>query len=267
MRDVKWLGCKRDTRDASDITFKPKAVRLSSKIDLRKWAPPVMNQGELGSCTGHGVTTAFRFLMKRDGLPDIPLSRLQNYYDAREREGFPNEDTGAEIRDNIIAACEKGICREALWDYDIAKFAERPPLTAYENALKFQVLEKRRVPISTTAVRTALQMKLPVIIGISLWSSFESDKVVNNGIVPMPDPDNEENLGGHCMVVEGYENGYLITQNSWDTDFGDQGYVYLPTKYAGSPKYGADYWTIPKAELTDETLVALNNIGEANAVV
>jgi hypothetical protein len=67
--------------------FAPMRDADAGAVDLRPHCPPVMDQGELGSCTAHGITGALRYEMKRAGQPDVPLSRLQLYFDERAIEG------------------------------------------------------------------------------------------------------------------------------------------------------------------------------------
>jgi len=252
-RSTRWYGCRRDTRDARDITFKPRAIRMPPEVDLRPYLAPVMNQGPIGSCTGHGVTGAFRFLRIKSGKADIPLSRLQNYFDAREMEDSIEADAGAEIRDNIKAAARLGIAREELWPYDITKFADRPPPHVYDNAQNYQAIEFQRVPVSVIGLKQVLADGFPVVIGVSLFDSFESREVEHGGVVPMPDLGVETLVGGHCMLVVGFgqRDGYFTVRNSWGDDWGDGGNCYMPYQYLGSIDYGSDYWVIREAEFLD----------------
>ena len=86
---------------------------------------------------------------------------------------------------------------------------------------------------------------LPVIIGISVYDSFESSEVEQGGIVPMPGT-NEEMVGGHCMLAVGYgqKPGYFTVRNSWGGAWGDKGDCYIPEAYLGSTSLGSDYWLI-----------------------
>jgi C1A family cysteine protease len=182
--------------------------------------------------------------MIRRGAPDVALSRLQLYYDERAMEGTINSDAGAEIRDGIKCAA-RGVGEETLWAYDINKFEERPPQACYADAVKFEALSYQRVGISATMLKNALAAGHPVVIGLTLYESFESDAVARFGAVPMPAP-HEAPVGGHCMYVVGYgqRHGYFTVRNSWGTDWGDRGDCYFPEQYLGSSRYGSDYWVI-----------------------
>lgn len=250
-RSNAWYGCRRDTRDARDIVFVPRAVHLPGAVDLRSHCAAVMDQGELGSCTTHGITGALRYLRLKAGLPDVPLARLQLYYDERKVEGTVSEDAGAEIRDGIKCAAKNGIAPEQLWPYDIAKFKQRPPAAVYTEALNWQALKYERVPVSVAGIKAAIAEGFPVVIGVTLYDSFEGKKVEKTGIVPMPDLKREAVAGGHCMLVVGYGQrpGTFTVRNSWGAGWGDHGDCYMQEAYLGSTRFGSDYWIVTAEEL------------------
>lgn len=245
-------GWKPDRKDSRDHKFRlpwfsitrymPEAL-LPDLVDLTDICPPVMDQGQLGSCTAHAVTAALRYNLIDNGETDIFLSRLQLYYDSRALEGTVDQDAGAEIRDVIKVAAKHGVGRELFWPYDLSKWNEKPAEEVYRDAVNFEALDYQSVETNTRAVKTALYVGHPVVIGVTLFESFESDEVANDGVVPMPGR-SEREVGGHCMLVAGYgkKPGYFTVLNSWGASWGDRGWCYLPEQYL--PQYGADFWTI-----------------------
>jgi C1A family cysteine protease len=221
------------------------AIRLPAAIDLRPHCPDVMDQGNLGSCTAHGITGALRYEMLRAGRADVALSRLQLYFDERSREGTVRSDAGAEIRDGIKCAAKTGVAHEKLWPYVVRKYRERPSDAVYKDALKFRALAYQRVEVNATALKTAIAAGHTPVIGLTLYESFESDAVARTGLVPMPGP-GEKPVGGHCMYVVGYgqKPGTFTVRNSWAADWADRGDCYMPEGYLGSPLLGSDYWII-----------------------
>jgi C1A family cysteine protease len=204
-----------------------------------------MDQGSLGSCTAHGITSALRFELLKRNEPDVPLSRLQLYYDERKAEGTIESDAGAEIRDGIKCASKIGVAPEKDWSYQISKFDVKPPAKCYKDAKKFRALEYKRVEVSISSVKNALASGHPVVIGVTLYESFESLSTERTGVVKMPEK-KEQIAGGHCMYVVGYgqRKGYFTVRNSWAKDWGDKGDCYMPEAYIGSRLLGADYWVI-----------------------
>lgn len=240
-----WYGCRRDTKDIRDHIFKPTAVRLPAAVDLRGYCPPVMDQGQLGSCTAHGITGALRYEMIRRGASDVRLARLQLYYDERVIEGTVASDAGAEIRDGIKSAAKVGVAHESLWPYNITKYRTKPTPSVYQDAIKFRALSYARCDVSAAALKSAIAQGHTPVIGLTLYESFESAAVAKTGMVPMPTR-GEATVGGHCMYVVGYgqKPNTFTVRNSWAADWGDKGDCYFPEAYLGSPHLGSDYWII-----------------------
>lgn len=250
-RPNEWYGYRRDGRDPRDRVFRVMRSgesKLPRAVDLRKWMPPVMDQGALGSCVANAVTAALRYEAIRKRRPDVPLSRLQNYFDARVVERTVSEDSGVEIRDAIKCAAKIGVGLEERWPYDTGKFAEYPDPLCYQSALPFNAIAYERVEVNPLAIKQALaRTRHPVIIGIAVFSSFDSVGA-EPGVIPTPNVKKERYEGGHAMLVVGYGQraGYFTVRNSWGSDWGDGGDCYIHEDYIGSPKLGGDYWVIRK---------------------
>lgn len=241
-----WYGCRRDTKDFRDWRMPLTSMRLPAAVDLRGHCPPVTDQGQLGSCTSHGITGALRYEMIRGGHGDVTLSRLQLYYDERVIEGTIASDAGAEIRDGIKSTAKKGVGHEVLWPYNLRKFRTRPNAAVYKDAIQFRALEYARVDVSVVALKTAIASGHTPIVGFTVYESFESDAVAKTGMVPMPGS-RESVVGGHCVYVVGYgqKPGTFTIRNSWGTEWGGHGGdCFFPEAYLGSTKLGSDYWLI-----------------------
>jgi C1A family cysteine protease len=63
-----------------------------------------------------------------------------------------------------------------------------------------------------------------------------SDNVTKTGIVPIPNTSTEKQIGGHCIVMIGYDNTKELFQciNSWGKNWGQNGIFYLPYQYVDS---------------------------------
>jgi C1A family cysteine protease len=240
-----WYGCIPDVLDHRDLMFAaPPDAPAPAMVDLRPWLCPVMDQGPLGSCTANAVTGAARYhIIRRGTTYDFDMSRLQLYYDSRALEGTIRSDSGAQIRDVIKTLAAKGCGHEELWPYDVSRYSDTPPQEVYDDAVQYEALTYKRVSVSASGIKSALAAGHPVIIGISIYESFES--VGSDGMVPMPAP-SEMLMGGHALLVAGYgqKPGYFTVRNSWGADWGDGGNCYMPQDYLGSWTYGADYWAL-----------------------
>ncbi len=238
-----WLP---DVPDGRDYLYTPVKVNIPDSVDLRSQMPAIYDQGNLGSCTANAVAAALDFQRARQAEHFITPSRLFIYYNERKDQHTIREDSGASIRESVKAVKHYGACPESEWKYDIEKFTHKPSKPCYTAALKYEDLLYIRVNQSLGDIQNALASGNAVVVGINVYESFESDAVANSGNVPMPNVSSEQLLGGHAVLVVGYENEKWIVRNSWGVDFGDRGYCYLPFPYLTNPKLSGDFWTLTK---------------------
>jgi C1A family cysteine protease len=228
-----------------------KPIQLAASLDLRSQQPSVFDQGQLGSCTGNGIAAELEAQAMAQGVGPTPLSRLFIYYNERDMEGTIKSDAGADIVDGIKSVVNLGVCSEAEWPYDVAKFATRPDPLCYQDALKLRAILYESVDQDLTQIKTALTTGRGLVIGISVYDSFESDAVAASGIVPLPAL-SENMLGGHCVRLVGYTDvgladipaGHFIGMNSWGADWGLKGFFAIPYPYLLDPNMASDFWTI-----------------------
>lgn len=239
---------KRDSYDPRDYQFTARAGLVVPKsVDLSAKCSAVEDQGELGSCTGNAIVGAMEYLENLNNEKFVDLSRLFVYYNERYIEGTVKSDSGAEIRDGIKSVAQWGVCTEALCPYVISKFRSRPTAAAFHDAYARRSVTYSRVSQTVLALTQCLASGFPVVVGIQVYASFESDAVAKSGKVPMPAP-KEQLLGGHAVLVVGYDlNTKLFkVRNSWGDAWGDHGYFYLPFDYLTHTALSSDFWAIQK---------------------
>jgi len=242
----RYYGFKRQLPDFRDFMFVPKFIGvLPPVIDLRSKMPHVYDQGALGSCTGNGIGAAFEYSHIKQGLKDFIPSRLFIYYNDRAMEGTINQDAGASIRDGIKSVAKQGVCSEVDWPYVISKFAKKPSVKCYKDALASTITQYAAVPQDIDIMKDCLAKGIPIVFGFSVYSSFESNQVTHTGVVPMPGQ-NESLLGGHCVVCVGYIDSVqrFICRNSWGTEWGENGYFSIPYAYLTNANLACDFWII-----------------------
>lgn len=241
---------KTDKVDMRDKIYCAKSISklsdLPQSVDLRPHCSPIVDQGQLGSCTANAIASGLgEYLQNVAGQGLTSLSRLDLYWWERFIEGTVNQDSGAEIRDGMKVFNQLGIAPESDYPYDVTTFTNEPSPQAIMDGVSFKISEYNRVQ-DLTALKTTLAEGLPVVTGIQVYESFQSNAVAQTGMVPMPNPDNEQLLGGHAVLAVGYDDlkQQVIMRNSWGTSWGDQGYFYLPYTYFTDPKgYVIDMWT------------------------
>lgn len=235
-----------DARDyrmrAVDIRALPDTVSLPN-------VPP-LDQGAEGSCVGHGCAGARETLelIVAGAVPMVPLSRAFIYYRARLMEHSQGEDSGAEVRDGCRVLAIDGVPTEDQFPYRVGHFADVPPDAALEAAASYRIGAYTRLA-NTVQVRAALASNQPVVIGISVYQSFEQ-AIGADGHVPIP-ANGEALLGGHCMFLWGYHPDprnpgmYLFDgQNSWGPNWADNGHFHMPQDYLDNGDLCTDLWAI-----------------------
>jgi C1A family cysteine protease len=238
-----------DVPDHRDQLYAAPVVHLKALpevVDLRTKCPPVYDQGDLGSCTANAIAGAIQFNRRKQKLkPDFVPSRLFVYYNERVMEHSVQSDNGAQIRDGIKSIAKLGDCPEPLWPYDPAKFAIKPAVAAYKEALKYQALQYQRVAQVLNQLRGCLASGYPFVFGFSVYDAFEGDVVAKTGVLSLPGP-KEKLLGGHAVLAVGYDNAkqVFIVRNSWGTSWGQKGYFTMPYAYLTDSSLADDIWTI-----------------------
>jgi C1A family cysteine protease len=253
------LGWIADQPDQRDKIYQPAAEVLTlvpqlPSVDLRPHCRPVLNQGQLGSCTANALAAAFDFDRGMEQKPFMTPSRLFIYWNERDLEGTVDQDAGARIRDGVKVLLKLGTPPETDWPYDIAEFAIKPPAEAFSVAINNLALSYQRI-VTPTANKTSnmfacLASGYPFVTGISVYESFESEQTAQTGQIPMP-AQSEQLLGGHAILIVGYDTttNLFMFQNSWGTDWGDKGFGYIPFDYLINKGLASDMWLIQTVEV------------------
>ena len=243
-----WVPDLPDHRDFLFREVRRVPAVLPSLVDLRPLCPKVENQGELGSCTANALAGAIEFLERKDNVSFEDFSRLFIYYNERAIEHSIKYDSGAMIRDGIKTLAKQGVCIERKWPYIESKFAVKPGVVCYRDALKHQITSYHRI-LTLDEMRACLAEGFPFVFGFTVYESFESERVARTGVVQMP-RSGERVVGGHAVLAVGYNDSSkrFIVRNSWGGDWGLKGYFTMPYAYVSDRNLSDDFWTIRGGE-------------------
>lgn len=253
-----------DYPDVRDYTRKTEIVskllgaqKASSKIDLRKYCSPIVNQGNLGSCTANAASGIVEYFQKRAFGTYTNVSRMFLYKATRNLMKKLG-DTGAYIRTTMGALALFGVPPEKYWDYKIEDFDKEPLPFCYSFAQNYQALTYFRLDEHgkskkeiLTGIKETLSNEVPAMFGFTVYNSIRG---AENGKIPFP-AKTDSVLGGHAVVAVGYDDeikigsstGAFIIRNSWGEEWGEKGYGYLPYDYVLNG-LAIDWWALVKAE-------------------
>lgn len=242
---------ERDFRFASvkKRLFKARNVKkIPDKMDLRNLMSPIRDQGEIGACVAFSVASGLMESIEIEHFqnPMIIRSPLFLYYNLRASQKTVKEDSGGTLRGGMKMAAKYGVCAERSWPYDETNIFKKPSITAYREADNKSSRLKTYYRLSDLPeIKASLAARNPVVMGLQIYESFETDKVEKTGIVPMPNVKREACLGGHALCAVGYddERGAILIRNSWGTNWGIDGYCWIPYDYFIDPVLSSDFWT------------------------
>ncbi len=201
-------------------------------IDLSKYFPPVVNQGDFGSCTAASGSSLLYALHNKAGKnpPVFAISPL--YFWEREEENETTIDAGARLSNTASVVSKIGDCPSTMSSYDKTSIFTKPTDAMLKAAKPWRIKKATRY-VDFNSIMNVLETETPLQLGIAIYSSFESQAVANSGQVQMPDMAHEEFLGYHAVDIVGkkHTTNTFKCLTSWGEGWGDKGYFYLPFEY------------------------------------
>jgi len=245
---------KKQPDDDRDLYFHIESPQFNSislpyKYDLRddNKLPPILTQGDLGSCTANASSNALRYCLIKENENVFQPSRLYIYYFSRLIEGTEDEDSGCCIRSVMKALKNYGACPEDIYPYDISKFKKRPS-SKYISLGKQHIKQLKYLSINQDLdeIKNAIFQNFPIMCGIYCFETCKYPENLQIGNIPNPDTENEKNLGGHCVLLISYDDDLQLftLMNSWGTSVGQHGYFTISYEYILSTDLAMDFWII-----------------------
>lgn len=208
-------------------------VKEKDAVDLRKYSGPVGDQEQTSRCSAfawtHGTEMANRIL-KND---TTSLSCNYTMYGFQKMQGdakdyayaYKGGDGTVGGPDPGAVLVKQGTCRKDLWPDDRQSPAVSDSQMQSDAAT--HKLDAQPLAIGIDDVRKVLSAGMPVHIAINTGPAFAD--IGRDGIFNSAEQPSGQH-GRHAMLLVGYTGNFFIIKNSWGTDWGDNGYCYVPRK-------------------------------------
>lgn len=197
------------------------SVPLPPIVDYRNVSnivSPVKDQGDCGSCWAFSAAESIESQMRLNG--HMVNVSTQQFVDCVAADA----GCGGGWMDDALAYAEKfGVENDTVYPYQgVAQNCQADP--AQTSLRPTAYIE---VPPSDEALQRALVTVGPVSIALDATDNFQSYDPTKTPI--FNDPTCDPTMPDHALLLVGYNNveKYWIVKNSWNTDWGMNGYIYL----------------------------------------
>jgi C1A family cysteine protease len=201
----------------------------------------------MGSCVDNALAFLYEFDLMAEGKTAYLPSRLYLYYNVRFIEGSVGTDSGSTVSDGLLAVQRSGMVPETSWPYKDSNLFKRPQAKLYQVGKQNIPKKCSHLNQDRTTLRTCLAGGRPYAAGFPVYESFMSQEVASTGIVPLPDVNTEQLLGGHCVSFVGYNDAENLYwgRNSWGSTWGIGGYFKMPYSLVHDSDFFGDFVGIP----------------------
>jgi hypothetical protein len=216
------------------VTYKPSGKGIPLSTDLGYMFGPHQDQGPLGACTAFASLQWYAEWMVRQGKPWQEYSELAQYWEERNELGTTDQDSGANGVNAVDVLEREGVMPEADDPYNPDNFTQKPDESKFIPGSQLPANKVRQIPDQFALQYTldALANGFPVLFGFTVFPELESEDVASNGVLPMPQPE-EQPIGGHEVVVIGHDSSrqMLKVRNQWGPTWGDIGDFWMSFDY------------------------------------
>lgn len=205
---------------------------LPASVDLSAALPPPGDQGNQQSCvawaTAYGLKSYQEY--KEDSIPLTDGGGNPNPSRVFSPAYIYNQinnslDGGSLIIDALNVLSSRGAATWSSMPYTVGDYLTKPTAANHADAARYKIDYWRRVNVSDQKeLKAQIAAGYPVIIGAMVDIAFKHQGPTSiwNAAAGAP-------LGGHAMLVVGYDDGRSAFKvlNSWGKGWGDGGYGWI----------------------------------------
>lgn len=209
--------------------FDPRDKDLPEEVDPEKMGFRIEDQGRMGACQGHDLSSCCEWNIRQEHGVEVQLSRWWAYRMTQRIDGISG-DSGSTISGGLKLARTVGLCREELCPYPSSYVQFGPNQKQMEDAALYKcgawVDFKNNPGDEWDSALQWIAAYGTISLGI-VWPPGLNAEFIVETFTP-------SNGGGHALAIVGYVriNGtlYLKVANSWNKSWGRKGYFLVSRK-------------------------------------
>lgn len=176
----------------------------------------IEDQGQMGACQGHDLSTCQEVIYQRASGQIAQLSRLWAYLSTQQIDGLLGRDCGSTIEGGVQLATTQGAVLESALPYrdSYPSVSEQQRILGVAADPAFIIRSGFRVE-SAQHAKQCLAGGMAITMGISWPPPFDSSYVIRSW--------RRGNQGGHAIAHCEITNGLITGQNSWGPRWGVNG--------------------------------------------
>ncbi len=207
---------------------------LPSSVDLLEYFPAIGNQGAYGTCVAWACGYNLRGFLDRKAGGNTNYSAKDLFW-AIDNSSKGEDCNGTSFQVALDIMVSRGIATESVVPYDGLGDCSSSPESGWTTNANLNKIENyREIDVNKDEIKGYLANGRAVVFGAKLGDEFmnaSSDEVLS-----YQNSDYEGPHGYHAMILSGYDdskgpNGSFRVVNSWDTNWGDGGYLWVDQDY------------------------------------
>lgn len=225
--------------DVRDYVAKTKLSEFPEEFELTM--PKVKNQGSVGSCVAHSLSTIVEYFNKKESGRYREMSTGYIY---GNRRLSLYKGSGMYTRDALHTVSKYGDVPNLYFPVNvevpeaIEKFEDKVDKIE-EKGYNFKFAEYFRLK-DEKSIKTSIMENGPVAFAMDWYDDITIvDGIMNTDFVKTA------KTGGHCMVIYGWNDIGWKVQNSWGSGWGNKGRMIIPYDIPFT-----EVWGIKDAEST-----------------
>jgi C1A family cysteine protease len=241
-----WLFSEENTEEIpEDINLSTAygTTDLPASVDLSQYFPPIGNQGQYGTCVTWACGYNLRSFLfaKINGLTTADMYDQANVFSPKDLfYAIPSDLRGANCNGTTFEAAldvivSRGVARMNVAPYtNVGDCTSAPESSWTSDAANYKILDYRQIDESVENIKRYLSQGKAIVFGARLGDEFMNaygDVVLTSQTFGY---DGQHSY--HAMILCGYDdakgpNGAFKVINSWGTDWGNNGTIWVDYNY------------------------------------